>query len=188
MAKAKSAVPAGHHTATPHLIMNDAASALDWYARALGAEELSRSLGPDGKVMHAEIRIGNSIIMLNDEMGGGKSAEGARRLADLAVALRRRLRRVVQACDRGRCHGSAGPDERDGRSVLGRSLRFDRRSGGLRLDDRDPQGRSDRRKRWTSARRSSSRTSRARRSRSLRESKGLAGLPPARPPYRASSA
>ena len=75
MAKAKSAVPAGHHTVTPHLIMNDAASALDWYAKALGAEELSRALGPDGKVMHAEIRIGNSIIMLNDEMGGGKSAK-----------------------------------------------------------------------------------------------------------------
>jgi PhnB protein len=75
MAKAKSGIPAGHHTVTPHLIMNDAASALDWYAKALGAEELSRSLGPDGKVMHAEIRVGNSIIMLNDEMGGGKSAK-----------------------------------------------------------------------------------------------------------------
>jgi PhnB protein len=75
MAKAKSGIPAGHHTVTPHLIMNNAASALDWYAKALGAEELSRSLGPDGKVMHAEIRVGNSIIMLNDEMGGGKSAK-----------------------------------------------------------------------------------------------------------------
>ena len=73
MAKAKSSVPAGYHTVTPHLIMNDAASALDWYAKALGATELSRSLGPDGKVMHAEIRIGDSVIMLNDEMGGGKS-------------------------------------------------------------------------------------------------------------------
>ena len=75
MAKAKSGVPAGHHTVTPHLIMNDAASALDWYAKALGAEELSRSAGPDGKIMHAEIRVGNSVIMLNDEMGGGKSAK-----------------------------------------------------------------------------------------------------------------
>ena len=43
--------------------------------KALGAEELSRSPGPDGKIMHAEIRIGNSLIMLNDEMGGGKSAK-----------------------------------------------------------------------------------------------------------------
>lgn len=73
MAKAKSGVPAGFHTVTPHLIMNDAASALEWYKKALGAEEVMRSAGPDGKIMHAEIRIGNSLIMLNDEMGGGKS-------------------------------------------------------------------------------------------------------------------
>ena len=73
MAKAKSSVPAGHHTVTPHLIMNNASSALDWYAKALGAEILARAPGPDGKIMHAEIRVGNSIIMLNDEMGGGKS-------------------------------------------------------------------------------------------------------------------
>jgi len=74
MAIAKSGVPAGFHTVTPHLIMNDAASALEWYKKALGAEELMRSAGPDGKIMHAEIRIGNSLIMLNDEMGGGRSA------------------------------------------------------------------------------------------------------------------
>ena len=75
MAKAKSSVPAGHHTVTPHLIMNNASSALDWYAKALGAEILARAPGPDGKIMHAEIRVGNSIIMLNDEMGGGRSAK-----------------------------------------------------------------------------------------------------------------
>jgi len=74
MAKAKSAVPNGFHTVTPHLIMSDASSALDWYKKALGAEIVSRSPGPDGKIMHAEIRVGNSLIMLNDEMGGGKSA------------------------------------------------------------------------------------------------------------------
>src|SRR5829696_6703537 len=73
MAQAKSGVPAGHHTVTPHLIMNDAASALDWYRKALGAEEVSRSAGPDGKIMHAEIRVGNSLIMLNDVMGHGKT-------------------------------------------------------------------------------------------------------------------
>jgi PhnB protein len=73
MAKAKSGVPAGFHTVTPHLIMNNASSALDWYEKALGAEIVSRSPGPDGKIMHAEMRIGNSRIFLNDEMGGGKS-------------------------------------------------------------------------------------------------------------------
>jgi len=75
MAKAKSPVPQGFHTVTPHLILNNASQAIDWYKKALGAEEVSRALGPDGKVMHAELRIGNSLIMLNDEMGGGKSAK-----------------------------------------------------------------------------------------------------------------
>ena len=75
MAKAKSPVPQGFHTVTPHLILNNASQAIDWYKKALGAEEVSRALGPDGKVMHAELRIGNSLIMLNDEMGGAKSAK-----------------------------------------------------------------------------------------------------------------
>ena len=76
MAKAKSAVPAGFHTVTPHLILDNAAEAIDWYKRALGADEVGpRALGPDGKIMHAEIRVGNSILMLNDAMGGGRSAK-----------------------------------------------------------------------------------------------------------------
>jgi PhnB protein len=72
--KAKRAVPEGYHTVTPHLILENTAQALDWYKRALGAEELNRSTGPDGKIIHATIRIGDSLMMLNDEMGGGKSA------------------------------------------------------------------------------------------------------------------
>lgn len=75
MAKARSAVPAGFHTVTPQLTLDNATKALDWYKRALGAEEVMRAPGPDGKIMHAEIRIGNSLIMLNDEMGGAKSAK-----------------------------------------------------------------------------------------------------------------
>jgi|SRR5581483_8269818 len=76
MATAKSAVPAGFHTVTPHLILDDTAEAIAWYAAALGAEEVApRALGPDGRVMHAEIRIGNSVLMLNDAMGGGRSAK-----------------------------------------------------------------------------------------------------------------
>jgi PhnB protein len=75
MAKAKSPIPEGFHTVTPHLIFDNTAEAIDWYKKALGATEKSRAVGPDGKVMHAEIVIGNSIIMLNDAMGGGKSAK-----------------------------------------------------------------------------------------------------------------
>lgn len=72
MAKAKKAVPDGHHTVTPMLVLDDAAAAIEWYRKGLGAEEVSRAVGPDGKIMHAEIRIGNSLIMMHDAMGGGK--------------------------------------------------------------------------------------------------------------------
>jgi len=75
MAKAKRAVPDGFHTVTPQLTLSNAAQAIDWYKRALGAEEHSRAIGPDGKIMHAEIRVGDSLIMVNDEIGGGKSAK-----------------------------------------------------------------------------------------------------------------
>jgi uncharacterized glyoxalase superfamily protein PhnB len=72
MAKAKSAIPQGLHSVTPHLILDDAAAALDWYKRAFGAEESNRAVGADGKIMHSQIRIGNSIVYANDAMGGGK--------------------------------------------------------------------------------------------------------------------
>src|SRR5439155_22395791 len=72
MAKAKNAVPEGFHTVTPQLTLDNAAPAIEWYKQALGAEEVARAVGPDGKIMHAELRIGDSIVMLNDAMGGGK--------------------------------------------------------------------------------------------------------------------
>jgi PhnB protein len=72
MAKAKSAVPTGHHTVTPQLTLDNAAESLAWYAKALGAQEVSRAVGPDGKIMHAEIRVGDSPIMVNDAMMGSR--------------------------------------------------------------------------------------------------------------------
>ncbi len=72
MAKAKKAVPEGHHTITPQLTLENAAQAIDWYKKALGATELGRAVGPDGKIMHAELRIGDSLFMLNDAMMEGK--------------------------------------------------------------------------------------------------------------------
>jgi PhnB protein len=73
MAKATKPVPEGLHTVTAQLILEDAASTIDWYRKALGATERMRALGPDGKVMHAEIQIGDTILMVNDPMGGAKS-------------------------------------------------------------------------------------------------------------------
>jgi PhnB protein len=72
MAKAKKAVPEGFHTVTPQLTFDNAAQAIEWYKQALGAQELSRAPGPDGKIMHAELRIGDSKIMLNDAVMGNK--------------------------------------------------------------------------------------------------------------------
>ena len=72
MAKAKKPVPEGHHTVTPQLTLDNAAQAIDWYKKGLGAEEVARAVGPDGKILHAEIRIGDSLIMLNDAMMDGK--------------------------------------------------------------------------------------------------------------------
>jgi len=75
MKPAKKFIPEGYHTVTPQLILDNAAQAIDWYKKALGAEEISRMPTPDGKIMHAEMRIGDSRFMLNDEIGGGKSAK-----------------------------------------------------------------------------------------------------------------
>src|SRR6266540_6206373 len=75
MAKAKKAVPDGFHTVTPMLTLDDAKQGLEWYKKAFGAEVVSTNLGPDGKVMHAEVTIGNSRIMLHDAMMGAKGAK-----------------------------------------------------------------------------------------------------------------
>jgi len=62
------AVPAGFHTLTPHLTVRDADKALEFYKNALGAEVLNVARMPDGKVMHAALRVGDSMLMLNEEM------------------------------------------------------------------------------------------------------------------------
>jgi len=59
------AQPEGYHTVTPYLVMDRAAQAIEYYKRALGAQELFR-LGDDKQVGHAELRIGDSVIMLAD--------------------------------------------------------------------------------------------------------------------------
>jgi PhnB protein len=60
-------IPDGYHTATPYLIVKEAAKAIEFYRAAFGAEELMRFAEPGGKVAHAEIKIGDSPIMLADE-------------------------------------------------------------------------------------------------------------------------
>ena len=61
-------IPDGFHTITPHLVVSDAAKAIEFYKKALGAQENERHMTPDGKaVMHAQLKIGNSMLMLGSE-------------------------------------------------------------------------------------------------------------------------
>ena len=63
-------VPDGYHTATPYLIIKGAAEAIEFYKRAFAATEVMRHAEPGGKVRHAEIKIGDSPIMIADELPG----------------------------------------------------------------------------------------------------------------------
>ncbi len=64
-------IPKGMHTVTPSLVLRDCAKAIDFYTRALGAQEAARMMSPDGKsVWHAELKVGDSAVFMNDEMPG----------------------------------------------------------------------------------------------------------------------
>ncbi len=64
---AVKAIPDGYHSVSPYLVCKDAAKAIDYYTKVFGAEETVRMPGPNGNVMHAEVKIGDSIVMLSDE-------------------------------------------------------------------------------------------------------------------------
>ena len=95
-------IPEGYRTATPYLIVKGAAEAIEFYKRAFGATELMRMADPQGRVGHAEIRIGDSVIMLADEhpaMGyrgprslGGSSVSILLYLADVDTVFERAIK------------------------------------------------------------------------------------------------
>jgi PhnB protein len=64
---AVKAIPEGYYSLTPYLVIKGAAKAIEFYKKAFGAEETVRMPGPDGGVMHAELKIGNAVLMLADE-------------------------------------------------------------------------------------------------------------------------
>jgi uncharacterized glyoxalase superfamily protein PhnB len=103
--------PKGFHTVTPTLTVRDAGKAIDFYKRAFGAEERMRFLAPDGKgIMHAEIKVGDSIIFLSDErpeMG----CRGPQSLGGTPVGFFLYVEDVDQAFDRAVSAGakSEGP-------------------------------------------------------------------------------
>lgn len=68
-------IPEGHHSVTPSLIVSPCDEAIDFYKKAFGAKEIGqRMTGPDGTVVHAEIKIGDSIVMLGDEWPDGPTS------------------------------------------------------------------------------------------------------------------
>jgi len=77
MAGKVKAIPTGYHSLTPYLVVNDGSKAIEFYKQAFGAKEINRMAGPGGKIGHAEVKIGDSIMMLSDEMpgSGNRSAQ-----------------------------------------------------------------------------------------------------------------
>jgi PhnB protein len=79
MAKASNPIPAGFHSLTPHITVNGAAKYIDFLKQAFGGTEISRAPGPGDKLMHATVRIGDSMLMFADhfpEMGSPPIAQG----------------------------------------------------------------------------------------------------------------
>jgi PhnB protein len=94
MSKATSWKPALYHTVTPYISVRGAVQAIEFYKKAFGAEELYRMPGPDGRIMHAELRIGDSVVMLadeNPEMGATSPATLGGSTAGLMI--------YVESCD-----------------------------------------------------------------------------------------
>jgi PhnB protein len=79
-------IPDGYHTVTPCLVVDGAATALDFYKRAFGAEEVYRMADPSGRVLHAELKIGNSLVMLSDEFPK-MDARGPKSIGGTPVSL-----------------------------------------------------------------------------------------------------
>jgi len=70
MATQVQPIPKGYHSLTPYIVVKDAARAIEFYKRAFGVSVVARMDGPNGKIMHAELKIGDSMMMLSDEMPG----------------------------------------------------------------------------------------------------------------------
>ena len=90
-------IPDGHAGLIPHLVCSPAADAIEFYKKALGAEEVHRMPGPDGRLMHAALRVGGSVMFLADdfpEYCGGKSSTAAK-LGGTPVTIHR----YVEDCD-----------------------------------------------------------------------------------------
>ena len=88
MAAAAKPIPEGFRTVTPHLVVRGASDAIEFYKKAFGAEEIMRMPGPDGKsIMHSEIKIGDSMLMIVDEMPHMEHCVSPQKLNGTSVAI-----------------------------------------------------------------------------------------------------
>lgn len=97
-------VPDGFHRVTPHITVRDAAKMIEFYKKAFGAVEKRRAPGPDGRIMHAEIKIGDSSVFLNDEfpeMGGFSPLEAKSTPVTLHLFVEDADKQFQQAVDAG---------------------------------------------------------------------------------------
>lgn len=86
MANKVKPIPDGYHNVTPYLVIKGAAAAIDFYKQALGAVEVMRMPQPDGRVGHAELKFGDSFVMLADEFPE-MNIVGPKTLGNTSVAL-----------------------------------------------------------------------------------------------------
>jgi PhnB protein len=97
MSKSPQPIPPGHENLIPHLVCDRCSEAIEFYKKAFGAEEVGRVPAPDGRIMHAALRIGNSFVFLVDdfpEFCGGKS-ESPKSLKGTPVTIHH----YVENCD-----------------------------------------------------------------------------------------
>lgn len=97
-------IPKGFRTITPYLSIEGASAAIDWYKKAFGAKELYREPTPDGKLMHARIRIGDSIVMMSDIFPGPNAPTinvGAKGPVSLHIYMKNVDKLWQQAVDAG---------------------------------------------------------------------------------------
>jgi PhnB protein len=95
------------HTITPHLAVRDAARAIDFYRKAFGAEVKGIHRTPDGKVMHAELRVGDSTILMADEFPGMGSCKSPQTLGGTSVTLNLYTENVDQLFNQAVAAGAA---------------------------------------------------------------------------------
>jgi len=133
---ATKSIPDGYHSVTPYLITKGAADAIDFYKRAFGATELMRMASPDGKIGHAEIRIGDSAIMLADEHPGHRSPQSLGGAGVSLMVYVDRVDEVFQTSGRSRSERAATRQ----RPVLRRSIGDVARSVRTHMDCRNAHG------------------------------------------------